>query len=183
VLYVFNTTTRAPAQPPLVLDGSAGPFEAVYLADLDADGRPELVASTHVGGRGGSLYAYTVPPGAGALAGPYRRTTLAGPFPVTEHGFAQASPGFSLAVHPRVADAGVPGARPAILLAGDGAQRAYVLAPVADPTNPYAYNITVALQVAGVIGNIAAGDVDGDGYLDFYVPDYDQGLLYSFSFF
>ena len=177
VLYAFNKTTLALVQPPRVLDGKSGPFEAVYFADLDADGQSELVASTHVGGKGGALYAYTLP--ADLLQGDYVRTTLAGPFPVTEKGMEQASPGFSVAVHPRVADTS---SRPTILLAGDGSQRAYVLTPTSE-TGPLAYNVTVAIQVQGVIGSIAAGDIDGDGFVDFFVPDYDQGRVYSFSFF
>jgi hypothetical protein len=178
VLYAFNASTLAPAAPPRMLDGSSGPFEAVYFADLDADGVPELVASTHVGRGGGCLYAYTVPT-SNVLHGAYTRTVLAGPFPVTEKGAEQASPGFSVVVHP---DLRATTGRPTILLAGDGSQQAYVLTPVSE-TGPLAYNVTVVIKVAGVIGSIAAGDLDGDGFTDFFVPDYDQGLVYSFSFY
>lgn len=119
--YNFNSTTLTLTAPPRVIEKAAGAMEDVYLADLDADGTPELVASSHVGGGGGAVYAYELP--ADLLRGAYVRHTLAGPFPVTEKGPEQASPGFSFPVFPRPGDTTT---RPSILLAGDGSQSACV---------------------------------------------------------
>lgn len=51
-----------------------------------------LATSSHLGGNGGSVYAYTVPDD--LAAGTFERTTLATGFKVTEGGPNQASPGF-----------------------------------------------------------------------------------------
>lgn len=214
-IYSFNSTTLALLWS-RAIDDSVGAFEAVYLADLNADGRTEIVASTHLGGAGGAIYAYEIPPN--LQHGSYARHTLADNFPVTEGGPQQASPGFSYAVHPKVADQA---SRPYILVAGDGSQAAYVMTPCGDA---FAYNITQVTKVKGVIGSIGYGDTgkqhcastdqfkrkrgwvgspsshssvsfmpssltrlttrlpDQDGFLNFFVPDYDQGILLSYSF-
>lgn len=69
---------------------------------------------------GGAVYSYKIPR---SPLETFERTTLASGFPVTEPGPNQASPGFLTPYTLRR------GARPSILVAGDGSREAYDLVP------------------------------------------------------
>lgn len=71
-------------------------------------------------------------------------------------------------------------ARPLIGVAGDGAQRAYVLTPTSD--TQLSYNMTTFLQAKGVVGALAIADIGLDGYADIFAPDYDSGIVHVFTF-
>ena len=38
------------------------------------------------------------------------------------------------------------------------------------------------IYVGNTVGGISVGDVDGDGYADFFVPNYDDGQVNAFTF-
>jgi hypothetical protein len=64
------------------------------------------------------------------------------------------------------------------MVAGDGAQRAYILEPVL----PFSYNKKEIINVKGTVGALCFRDIDGDGWLEFFVPDFDHGMVYGYTF-
>ena len=111
--------------------------------------------------------------------GNFTRYVLATNFKVTEFGPNQASPGLSYAFTPNIKMARQE--RPCILLGGDGSQEAYLLTPASSVG--FAFNTTVLPGVSkGTIGDVAVGDINGDGWVDMLVPDYNHGNLFGFTF-
>lgn len=156
------------------IDVTLGAADCVSVVDLNADGTKDLLVSNHEGDAGGSVYGYEIPQD--VLGGSYTRYQIATDFPVTEKGFNQASPGFVYAFRPNANYTG----KPYILVAGDGSQKAYLLQPT---DQDFAYNRTEVLAVNGVVGTVGIGEGIGpDGWTEFFVPDYDEGIVYAYIF-
>jgi hypothetical protein len=69
-------------------------------------------------------------------------------------------------------------------VAGDGTNSAFLLTPVAG--EPFTYSApadSVLLNAGGTVGTLAIADVNGDGYVEMFVPNYDKGYvnIYTFS--
>lgn len=157
-----------------LIDPDIGPAYTVSLVDLNADGKQELLVSNHLDKAGGGVYAYEIPDD--VINGDFKKHTLAENFTVTEPGSNQAAPGFPYAISPHTNYTG----RPYILVAGDGSQKAYVMYPTG---TDFEYKLSVIISCKGVVGSIAYGDVIGnDGWTEFFVPDYDEGHLFAYTF-
>ena len=47
----------------------------------------------------------------------------------------------------------------------------------------FQYELSVIISFDGVVGSIGYGDVIGnDGWTEFFVPDYDNGQIYAYTF-
>ena len=172
-LYIFGSKNNSLLHSRYI-DESIGPAYMVEVADLNDDGSLDLLVTNHVGGEGGSVFAYEIP--SDIFAGDFKKHVLASNFTVTEGGSHQAAPGFAYSFKPHTAYTG----KPYILVAGDGSQSAYLLTPT---TNDFTYNKTTIISVDGVVGSIAIGDIIGqDGWTEFIVPDYDHNELYGYTF-
>ena len=172
-LYVFSLKNNSLLHMRYI-DESIGPAFMVQITDLNNDGSKDLLVTNHVGDTGGSVFGYEIP--SDTLNGEFKKHTLASDFPVTESGSHQAAPGFAYAFKPYSLYKG----KPYILVAGDGAQKAYLLTPT---ESDFMYNKTVILSVDGVIGSIGFGDIVGDkGWTEFFVPDYDENWIYGYTF-
>ena len=157
-----------------VIDPNIGPAFTVSVVDLNADGKQELLVSNHVSKAGGGVYAYEIPDD--VIKGDFKKHTLAENFTVTESGSNQAAPGFPYAISPHTNYTG----KPYILVAGDGSQKAYLMNPT---DTDFKYKMSVIISCNGVVGSIGYGDIIGnDGWTEFFVPDYDEGRLYAFTF-
>lgn len=157
-----------------VIDDKIGPAYSIQLADLNKDGKSELLVTNHLGGAGGAVYAYQVPDD--VMNGNYTRHTLASNFTVTEPGKNQAAPGFAFAITPKSGYAG----KPYIVVAGDGSQKAYLLYPT---DTDFSYSTEVVLSVQGVVGFVGYSNMIGaEGWNEFFVPDYDNGVVYAYTF-
>ena len=170
----------------VTLDSSIGAAFDGQVVDVNGDGKVDLLVSNHQGPNGaddpsGGVYAYEIPTGTHSILDPsaYVRHTLADSFPVTQAGFNQASPGSAVAFHPSP-DTTAHGAAAYIALAGDAAQIAYVLVPIAG--QEWGYTVTQLHDCGCTVGKLAVGDVDGDGYQEIFVPCYDSGKLAGYSF-
>eukprot|EP00053_Salpingoeca_punica_P008678 m.77565 g.77565 ORF g.77565 m.77565 type:complete len:416 (+) comp14706_c0_seq1:33-1280(+) len=172
-LYVFDKRTFQ-LKFSRLLETDA-PYDDSKIVDLNADGRLELIVTTHEGKQGGGIYAYEIP--SDLQHGKFVKHALAEGFPVTEGGFQQAAPGFAYPVFPRWP--APRGARPSLLVAGDGSQSAYFMEPVGPN---FQYNITTIIKVDGVIGAIGIGQFNDDNFTDFFIPNYDKGQLYLYTF-
>ena len=96
---------------------------------------------------------------------------------MTEPGSNQASPGGAVAFWPE--DSMQNKTKPWILLSGDGSQDAYLLVPSEED---WSYSITTVLEGHATVGQITVADVNGDGYVEFFVPLWDSGLIYGYTF-
>jgi len=155
--------------------------EDIHVIDLNLDGTLELLFNEHVGGAGGNVTSATIPEDY-LSAESYVLETLATGFPVTESGLNQAAPGFLTPFYVNVKDELSGFIRPSILVAGDGSQSAYVMSPLSNPSNGTSYSLTEVLHVDGVIGIIAAGYLSSQQYTDFFVPDYDENIVYVYTY-
>merc|ERR1711916_33901 len=99
------------------------------------------------------------PPAGSLLSGSYVRHVLAS-------GFHTTAPSSS--------------ERPLLVVAGDGAQSGFLLVPAQG--SKWDYTLELIVDVHGVVGIIAAGDVNLDGYTDLFIPDYDSGVIYAYTF-
>ena len=69
-----------------------------------------------------------------------------------------------------------------ILVAGDGAQSAYLFEPQTDDAGNLNYTLTWSRSFKNTVGGIAVADLDADGYSEFVVPSYDENACYFFTF-
>jgi hypothetical protein len=159
----------------ITVDAKVGAAFDVQYVDVNGDGKKDLLVSNHQGDGTGGVYAYEVPANISDPAA-YVRHTLAAGFPVTEGGLNQASPGSPVAFYPTPAH--TTGA-PYIALAGDAAQKAYILIPGAAA---WKYTTTMLHNCGGTVGKLAVVDVDGDGYAEVIIPCYDSGELAAYTF-
>jgi len=86
-------------------------------------------------------------------------------FPITQKGMNQASPGQVYYVNGN------------IFLSGDGSQSAYYY------TYGTGYEVTrnLLIKTSGVVGTLEVADVNHDGYLDIFVPDYTDDIVHVFT--
>ena len=156
------------------VDDRLGAGFNLSAVDLNGDGRKEILATNHEAK--GAVFAYEIP---GDLhQTPWVRHTLIDGVATTASGFGQASIGTAAAFYPTANAAG----KPSIVVAGDGAQIAFILNPASTDPADWTYQQQVFLKVKkGVIGQIAVGDVDGDGKVDLFVPAYDENAIHVYS--
>jgi len=166
-LYSFDLATRQ-LQWSRDIETSIGALYDLHFIDLNNDGIEELLASSHNPNLGGSVYAYDIP--SDIANGEFVRHTLATGFKVKKFGIGQGSPGFLTPFHPKV-DASL---RPHIVVAGDGSEATYLMSPTG---NGLKYTTSVLLDQHGVVGIVAVGDIDNNGYADLAVPNYDHGTV------
>ncbi|KAI1880542.1 hypothetical protein JX265_000782 [Neoarthrinium moseri] len=160
----------------VTIDSTIGAaFDAQYV-DINGDGKKDLLVSNHQGDGTGGVYAYEIPANVTNARG-YTRHTLASGFPVTQRGLNQAAPGSPRAFFPTPATskAGIP----YIALAGDAAQKAYVLIP---GLTAWTYKTTYLHDCGCTVGQVSVVDVDGDGYSEVIIPCYDDGKLAAYTF-
>ncbi len=104
-----------------------------------------------------------------------------GVYHVLEPGPNQASPGAALSFFPCGSSPAAP--KPSVSVAGDGAQKLFLVEPVSqsDPAD-WRYNTTVLYDCKGTVGQQAAVDVSGDACVEMFVPCYDSSTVAVLSF-
>ncbi|KAJ3315773.1 hypothetical protein HDU76_002102 [Blyttiomyces sp. JEL0837] len=153
----------------------------VEIVDLNGDGKKEILVTNHQGSSDtptGSVYAYEIPADITAPAASWTKHTLATNFPVLQSGTNQAAPGAAHTFHPKVGATD----KPSIVVAGDGAQKAYLLTPNSQATSDWTYTLSVLHDCVNTVGGINVGDVNGDGFVEIFIPCYDDGHLVSYSY-
>eukprot|EP01094_Clydonella_sp_ATCC50884_P021329 TRINITY_DN4683_c0_g1_i1.p1 TRINITY_DN4683_c0_g1~~TRINITY_DN4683_c0_g1_i1.p1 ORF type:complete len:449 (+),score=144.29 TRINITY_DN4683_c0_g1_i1:42-1349(+) len=164
----------------LTIDDAMGaPFD-VQVVDLNGDGKPELLASNHQHEADQSaVFAYEIPQDWSAGGGPWKRHVLTSNITTLKVGPNQASPGNAIAFSPSKEWAGN---KPWILLSGDGSEYAYLLTPASEEPTDWRYSRQDVLFTGCTVGEISVGDVDGDGYSEFFVPAYEKGTVFAYTF-
>ena len=143
----------------------------VYLGNL------ELLATNHQGNKAavkGSIFYYRLT--GDIKTGSWAKTIIYDDFPVLNGGFNQAAPGAAKLFHPNVNEKG----RSHIILAGDGSQYAYYFEPSA--TGELSYTMKWRFRFFDTIGEIAVGDINGDGFTEAFIPIYEKNACHVYSF-
>ena len=79
--------------------------------------------------------------------------------------------------------AGEAGSKPWVSVAGDGAQKFYIVSPIAPTdTADWRYNTSVLYDCKGTVGQQSFADLNGDGCVEMFVPCYDSSTVAVFSF-
>lgn len=86
------------------------------------------------------------------------------------------SPGFAYQFWPRVKDEGKKA--PHIVVAGDGDHSAHIMTRTGDLT----FDRDLIKNEGGTVGALAFADLDGDGYQELWVPNYDKSYVEVFKF-
>ncbi|KAH3882509.1 uncharacterized protein LOC127831467 [Dreissena polymorpha] len=159
-----------------VIDNSIGRVFDVELADLNNDGRVDLLVTTN--GNNGSLLAYEIPDD--FRTGRFIKHVIAVGFTPRKPGTGKGAPGSAIAVHAQTNDTN---SKPIILLSGDDDGRAYAFeASNVSPTDWNYRKSTFVDAGDGTVGELSAGDVDGDGYSDVFAPSFNENKVYVYSF-
>lgn len=91
----------------------------------------------------------------------------------------QASPGNANAFHPITKDTK---SKPWIVLSGDGAEKAFMVVPQSTSASNWTYTMQTIITTGCTVGQIAVSDVNLDGYADFFVPAFEKGIVYGYTF-
>jgi len=165
-----------------VIDSSIGHAFDVQLTDVNGDGKVDLLVTNHQGTSdtpSGSVYAYEIPSNINLPGTAWTRHTLATDLPVLQPGLNQASPGSARAFHVNV---NTKTGKPSIVVAGDGAQKAYLLNPTTTNPQDWTFNLSVLHNCASTVGEISVGDVNNDNIVEIFIPCYDAQLLTIYTY-
>jgi len=147
---------------------------SVDYVDLNSDGQYQLLVNNHEKKQDtNGIWTYSVP--ADIINGHYEKNTVAtgfkNVFSITVPGM---SPGFPYAVWPKTASEGTERAH--IIVAGDGDYAFHAYHPNGD-ASIFNYGETLKIDYQGTIGSLAWSDLDEDGWLEVWVPNYDGGYI------
>ena len=110
------------------------------------------------------------------IKGNYERKLIAFGFkPVFNLLTPNAAPGFAYPIHPNLKNK----SDYFILIAGDGDHSATLLRPTGNLT----YEKETIINTGGTVGSITYADLNGNGFLEFFVPNYDKGYIEVFEFY
>jgi hypothetical protein len=158
-----------------IIDSEIGSAFDLSLIDLNGDGRLNILVTNHEADEKAAVFAYEIP--ADPIHDEYKRHILMAGFKTLQPGIGSASPGKALAFHPMP---GSKNGKPWIIVSGDGAQKAYLLTPFSDDINDWGYKSAEIYDAKCTVGQIAVGDVNGDGSMEIFIPAYDRDSVEIF---
>ncbi|XP_070564037.1 uncharacterized protein [Ptychodera flava] len=152
-----------------VIDEGIGRYFDLEVADLNMDGRLDLLVSVNRNFNG-TLVAYEIPDN--FIKDEWPRHLLADGFDGGP-GEGNGAPGSGFTFRP----ASEPDRnKPLILLSGDDDGTLYMIEPFDDTdVSNWNYFTTALWTVSGTLGGISAMDVDNDGYEEVFLPAWTKG--------
>jgi hypothetical protein len=157
-----------------ILDDTVGAAFDLSFADLNNDGKTDLLVTNHEGQASkASVFGYEIP---NRLKDQWVRHTLLTNIPTTQRGMNQASPGEAVAFAPTKK---LTHQKPWIAIGGDGSQKLWLLEPSSEETSDWTYKVSTPIETKSTIGKIEVTDLDNDGNKEIHVPAYDDNLIYT----
>ena len=153
-----------------VIDDHIGAAFDLSLADLNNDGKLDLLVTNHMSDARASIFGYDIP--SDYKTGEFKRHTLLSGILTKIRGPNQAAPGTAIAWPTQS------GKKPNIVAAGDGSGQVHVLKPASEDPDDWAYTAESALNTTSTIGGMALGTPQADGSTPLYVPAYDESKIY-----
>ena len=152
---------------------------SIALVDLNGDGNKELLVNNHETKEStNGIWAYTLPEDGDLMNGEFVKKTIATNFNVVFNLFVpQMSPGFPYAIWP---NGYKEGERAHIFVAGDGDQSAHDLYPTGDNPEDFGYTDVLIENAHGTVGALAFSDLDQDGWIEIWMPNYDDSTVELF---
>jgi len=161
-----------------IVDTTMGHIYSLQLVDLNDDGKVELLASNHEENNTtlAGVYLYQLPQNMfdWIHVETYQRTQLTSGYVPFKIAPGKAAPGFPIPFWPSQKKSG----QQHIFLQGDDDGGYYLLSPT---ENDFEYKTELIWQFEGTVGYPAVGDVDSDGYNEFFLPDYDHSLVHFYT--
>ena len=118
-----------------------------------------------------AVFVYNVP--VDIMEGTFDKFTIANDFKNAWSLFVpNMCPGFPYAVHPN----GEQDEPAYILIAGDGDYSMHMMVPTGD-RGKYEYEDHIVVDAGGTVGALAFQDLNGDGWLEVLMPNYDKGYI------
>ncbi|XP_060080764.1 uncharacterized protein LOC132560132 [Ylistrum balloti] len=159
-----------------IIDSSIGHVFDVQVADLNDDGRVDLLVTANGISQTG-LYIYEIP--TDFRTGTFTRHVLKSDFHSHNILPGGGAPGSAQIIRSSTTSVG----KPMILLSGDDDSRAYLFSPVNTSSSDWSYRMDIFLDMhSGTIGGIAYSDVDNDGFPELFVPAYSSNSVYVYTF-
>lgn len=164
-------------QSSIIDDTSILAAYSVQVVDLNSDGQKELLVNNHEkSDKTNGIWAYKMP--SDIMTGTYEKYTVASGF---HNAFSltvpNMAPGFPYAIWPETSRQGRERAHVAV--AGDGDHTAHLFMPSGDKSQ-YQYTDEVVKNEGGTVGAMDFADLDNDGWLEMYVPNYDGSYVEVF---
>lgn len=145
----------------------------VTMVDLNSDGNRQLMVNNHeTKDEQTAIFAYEFPKD--LMNDDWNQVTLASNFHNAFSIFVpQMSPGFAYAVYPNGYHKKE---RQHIIVAGDGDHSAHIMYPTGDKS-AFEYDNQIFADAKGTVGALETSDLDGDGWLEVWMPNYDKGYI------
>ena len=146
--------------------------------DLNNDGVPELMVNNHeTKSKDDGIWAYQFP--SDWMTGDFNKVALATDF---KNKFSMTvpnmAPGFPYAIWPETRTEGKAPAH--IVVAGDGDYTAHIMTPT-DAKN-FEWDLDTIKDEGGTVGALAMSDLDNNGWLELWVPNYDKSYIELWKF-
>jgi len=177
--YVMDLNNYPPTiSSQYIVDITAGHIYSLQLVDLNDDGKLELMVSNHEENNTtlAGVYVYELPDSMydWIHVEQYKRTQITSGYIPYKPSTGKAAPGFPIPFYPGKKKSGPQH----IFLQGDDDGGYYLLSPT---DTDFKYTKDLVYQFEGTVGYPAVGDVDDDGYNEFFLPDYEHDLVHLYT--
>lgn len=143
------------------------------IKDLNGDGKKDLLVTNHENDHNAAVFALEIPKNFKNEPWPFH--TLHKGFVTRMEGKGQASPGGAQAFYPSTMQRGD---KPYIIVSGDGSRRVHLLKPKSNQADDWRYEESYILETErSVTGEISLGDPNYDGWIEVFVPVYDENRI------
>lgn len=163
----------------IIIDDTIGkPFD-IQLADINGNGKLELLVTNHEHS-GGGVFAYEIPKDFKNQK--WKRHSLLKNIKLTKKGPFESAPGKAVAFYPHKSMQFKKNQKPYILVSGDASSKVHLLIPHSNNSNNWNYTEKILLSSNCTIGQLAVGDTNGDGYTEIFVPLFEKNEIHTFTF-